>query len=110
MQRVTAKMVPCVLTMDQKRAHMEACQELKEQLEIDPEMFSKVITGDETKQQSSQWKHPGSPRPKKARPVLSSLKMMLICLFDVKVIILKGSLRFPWQKLILRLNMAQCWG
>ncbi|GFY22806.1 hypothetical protein TNCV_2180671 [Trichonephila clavipes] len=39
-----------------------------------------IITGDEswvygydaeTKQQSSQWKTPGSPRPKKARPVRS---------------------------------------
>lgn len=33
----------------------------------------------ETKQQSSQWKHHGSPRPKKACQVRSAIKTMLIC-------------------------------
>ena len=36
----------------------------------------------ETKLQSSQWKSPGSPRPKQARRQKSKLKMMLICFFD----------------------------
>lgn len=68
-RRIAAKMVPRILTAEQKQARVETCQELKQQLDIDPDMFSKVITGDETwcyayepetKQQSSQWKHPGS--------------------------------------------------
>jgi len=55
-----------------------------------------VITGDEsivyaydpeTKLQSSQWKSPGSPRPKKASMQKSKLKMMLICFFDQEGII-----------------------
>jgi len=51
-------------------------QELKNQIESDPNFLSKVITGDEilyygydpeTKEASSQWKTPTSPRPKKGR-------------------------------------------
>ena len=62
MKRVAAKYV---LTADQKQSRVDACHELKEHLEIDPDLFSKVITGDEswcyaydpeTKQQSSEWK------------------------------------------------------
>ena len=58
-----------------------------------------VITGDEswvygydpeTKQQSSQWKIPTSPRPKKARQVKSNLKSMIITFFDIKGIVIKN--------------------
>lgn len=38
-------------------------------------------------QMSSQWKHRGSPRPKKARQVRSVIKTMLICFFDVQGIV-----------------------
>ncbi|KAJ8948683.1 hypothetical protein NQ318_004471 [Aromia moschata] len=64
------------------------------QLEIDPDFLPKVITGDEswcysydpeTKQQSSQWKRPLSPRPKKFQ-VKSNINTMLICFFDAKSI------------------------
>ena len=41
----------------------------------------------ETKLQSSQWKSPGSPRPKKARMQKSKLKTMLICFFDQEGIV-----------------------
>ncbi|GFG37126.1 hypothetical protein Cfor_05787 [Coptotermes formosanus] len=50
-----------------------------------------VITGDEswvcgydpeTRAQSSQWKAPGSPRPKKARQVRRKVKVMLTIFFD----------------------------
>jgi histone-lysine N-methyltransferase SETMAR len=66
------------------------CKELKDQARDDPNFISKVITGDEswvygydpeTKQQSSQWKSPNSPRPKKARRVRSNVKSMLIVFF-----------------------------
>jgi len=55
--------------------------------------LSRVITGDEswvygydteTKQQSSQWKSPTSPRPKKVRQAKHNVKSMIITFFDVK--------------------------
>ena len=36
----------------------------------------------ETKRQSSQWKHAGSPRPKKARQSKSTHKLLMIPFFD----------------------------
>jgi histone-lysine N-methyltransferase SETMAR len=60
--------------------------------------LSWIITGDEswvygydseTKQQSSQWKSPYSPRPKKARQVKGKVKSMLIIFFDIKRIVHK---------------------
>ena len=50
---------------------MEECQEQRKQLVIDPEMFSKVITGEkkwcygydpETKWQNGKWKAPRIPK------------------------------------------------
>jgi len=68
MRRVAAKFVPHVLTVDQKQSCMDACREVKEHLEIDPE----------TKQQSSEWKSSNSPRPKSAQRLKSNVKTMLI--------------------------------
>jgi len=48
MKRVAAKLVPHVLTADQKQSQVDAWRDLKEHLEIDPDLFSKVITGDES--------------------------------------------------------------
>ena len=57
----------------------------------DGNVLKKVITGDEswvngydpeTKQQSSQWKRPDEPRPKKARQSRSHVKSILIIFFD----------------------------
>jgi hypothetical protein len=75
-KRGAAKFVPHVLMAEQKQSRVDACRQLKEHLEIDPDLFSKVITGDEswcyaydpeTKQQSSEWKSSNAPCPKKAR-------------------------------------------
>jgi len=41
----------------------------------------------ETKQESSQWKGPTSPRPKKWRQVRSKTKVMLLAFFDFEVIV-----------------------
>ncbi|KAJ4438669.1 hypothetical protein ANN_14616 [Periplaneta americana] len=35
------------------------------------------------KRQSNEWKHPGSPRPKKVRPTQSAVKVMFIVAYDV---------------------------
>ena len=76
MRRISARFVPRLLSDDQKALRVSACRELKQQARDDPNFTSNIITGDETwvyvydletKQQSSQWKSPNSPRPKKAR-------------------------------------------
>jgi len=41
----------------------------------------------ETKQASSQWKTPNSPKPKKARQVRSNVKIMLISFFNANGIV-----------------------
>ncbi|XP_078050780.1 histone-lysine N-methyltransferase SETMAR-like [Augochlora pura] len=57
----------------------------------DPDLLKRVTTSDEswvyghdveTKAQSSQWKSPGEPRPKKARQVCSNVKVLLTVFFD----------------------------
>jgi len=96
MHRVAAKFVPRLLTPEQKEHHVAICQELRHRAVDDPSFISRVITGDETwvyeydpeaKQQSSQWKSPGSPRPKKARQSRSTTKSMLIMFFDIRGIV-----------------------
>lgn len=96
MRRVAAKFASRLLTEQQKQGWVESCSSLKEEFQNDPNFFSKVITGDEswcygydpeTKQQSSQWNTPASPRPKKARQVRSNIKTMLICFFDVRGVV-----------------------
>ena len=76
MRCVAAKFVPPLLTQEQKSTGLNLCQDLKNQIESDPNFLSKVITGDkswcygydpETKQALSQWKTPTSPRPKKKK-------------------------------------------
>ncbi|GFX84360.1 mariner Mos1 transposase [Trichonephila clavipes] len=62
----------------------------------DENFLKKIITGDETwvygydpetKQQSSQWKFPSEPRPKKARQSQGNIKSMLIVFFDYEGIV-----------------------
>ena len=55
---------------------MDVCLDLLDHLEMEPEFFSRIITGDEswileydleTKRQSREWHTANSPRPKKTR-------------------------------------------
>jgi len=96
MDRVAAKFVPRLLTPEQKERRVAVCQELRQRALDDPSFMSRVITGNEswvygydpeTKQQFSQWKSPGSPRPKKARQIRSMTKSMLIVFFDIRGIV-----------------------
>ena len=89
MRKVCAKMVPRLLSEDQKTRRLHVCQDILQQLQTDATLLEKVITGDElwifeydpeTKRQSCQWKSPDSPRPKKARMQKSQVKVMLIML------------------------------
>ena len=76
MQKICAKIVPKLLSDDQKARRMQVCEDTLQNIQNGPELLTKVITGDETwvfeydpetKRQSKQWLSPGSPRPKKAR-------------------------------------------
>ena len=93
MRCVASKFAPRLLSVDQKQHRLDVCLDLKENAANDPSFLSNVIRSDETwvyaydpetKTQSSQWKSPGSPRPKKVRQVRSNIKSMLICFFDQK--------------------------
>ncbi|UYV80650.1 hypothetical protein LAZ67_19001235 [Cordylochernes scorpioides] len=81
MRRVAAKFVPKLLNCDQKQHRMNIANEMLDSVRDDPNLLQRVITGDEawvygydveTKAQSSQWKLPHEPRPKKARQVRSN--------------------------------------
>ncbi|KAJ4445629.1 hypothetical protein ANN_12311 [Periplaneta americana] len=96
MNRVAAKFVPKLLSPEQKDLRHDVAQDLVDTANTDPGFLNTVITRDEswvygydpeTKRQSSQWKHPESPRPKKARQVRSKIKVMLTVFFDVRGIV-----------------------
>jgi histone-lysine N-methyltransferase SETMAR len=87
MRKISAKMVPRILTHDQKQRRLHILSDLLR----NAEMFDRVIIGDETwcfqcereiKRQRMQWKKQNSPRPKKARTSRSQVKTMLVCFFD----------------------------
>jgi len=72
------KICSSVVDRGSKNSHLNVCYGLREQAGNDPQILSKTVTGDETwcdgydpetKQASSQWKTPNSPKPKKARQV-----------------------------------------
>lgn len=96
MRKICAKMVPRLLTDDQKTRRVNTCKDVLDQLENNTKLLENVITGDEswvfqydpeTKRQSLQWKTPSSPRPKKARMSKSRVKTMLIVFFDHRGIV-----------------------
>ena len=92
MRKISAKMVPWILTHDQKQRRLHTSSDLLR----NSQLFDRVITGDETwclqcdpktKRQSMQWKTQNSPRPKKARVFRSQVKTMLVCFFNHKGIV-----------------------
>ena len=96
MRKVCVKMVPRLLNDGQKENRVQVCQDILKQLEITPDLLSRVVTSDKswifkydplTKRQSLEWKSASSPRPKKARLFKSKIKVMLIVFFDVHGIV-----------------------
>ena len=76
-----------VLREDQKERRCHDSREMVELINSDPAVLDALVTCDEswiyyydpeTKRQSSQWKHAGSPRPKKARQSKSTHKLLMI--------------------------------
>ncbi|UYV64880.1 hypothetical protein LAZ67_3002255 [Cordylochernes scorpioides] len=96
MRRVAAKFVPKLLNCDQKQHRINIANEMLDSVCDDPNLLQRVITGDEawvygydveTKVQSSQWKLPHEPRPKKARQVRSNVKVLLTVFFDCRGVV-----------------------
>ncbi|UYV67619.1 hypothetical protein LAZ67_5001386 [Cordylochernes scorpioides] len=96
MRRVAAKFVPKLLNCGQKQHRMNIANEMLDSVRDDPNLLQRVITGDEawvygydveTKAQSSQWKLPHEPRPKKARQVRSNVKVLLTVFFDCRGVV-----------------------
>ena len=89
-------MVPKLLNEGQKERRVQVCQDVLEQLETEPNLLKRVVTGDEswifeyyplTKRRSLEWKSALSPRTKKARVFKSKTKVILIAFFDVHGIV-----------------------
>ncbi|UYV72636.1 hypothetical protein LAZ67_10000122 [Cordylochernes scorpioides] len=96
MRRVAAKFVPKLLNCDQKQHRMNIANEMLDSVRDDPNLLQRVITGGEawvygydveTKAQSSQWKLPHEPRPKKARQVRSNVKVLLTVFLDCRGVV-----------------------
>ena len=83
MKPVAAKIVPKLLIFEQKQCRMN--------INDDQDLLNKVTTANEpwvysynivSKGQSSQWRLPEKPRPKKARQVRPNVKVLLTAVFD----------------------------
>ena len=90
MRKICAKFVPRALREDQKERRCQNSREMVELINSDPAVLDALVTCDEswiycydleTKRQSSQWKHAGSPRLKKARHRKSIHKLLMITFF-----------------------------
>lgn len=97
-KKICCRFVPHSLTDDQTDCRVKHCRDMKKSAARDPDFMSCIVTGDETwcfqyepltKRQSSEWKSPESPRPKKLRMQKSRVKTLLTVFFDSKGIIHK---------------------
>jgi len=100
--KVCARWVPRQLTAEHKHKHVEICQRLLDRYKNEGEEFlSRIVTGDETwvhhyepesKRQSMEWKHLGSPAKKKFKTQPFVGKVMLTIFWDSKGPILEDYL------------------
>ena len=88
MWKICAKFVPRVLREDQKERRCHDSRKMVELINSDPPVLDDLVTCDESwiycydpDTKSSQWKHAGSPRPKKARQSKSTHKLLMIPFF-----------------------------
>jgi len=98
MRKLSAKWVPKCLNADQKRQRCQTTEQILEFFRCDPNDFlSRLVTMDgtwlyhydpETKQQSMEWRHSGSPRPKKFRVQKSARKFIASIFWDQDGILL----------------------
>ena len=98
MRRLCARWIPKILSACQKTQRVESCRRFVQRFEREGEDFlSRIVTADETwislyepesKEQSTMWKTPGSPSPKKFKVSRSTKKQMFIMFFDIQGVIL----------------------
>jgi len=97
-QKICAKLVPKIITNEQKENRRNVCLDLLERIENDKKFFKHVITGDETwtfeydpdtKRQSSEWHTSNLPRPKKAKMSKSKLKPCQFVFSAVKALFIR---------------------
>ena len=98
MNKVSARWVPRMLTDAQKKRRADISQELLNEYRADPDGFlGHIVTQDETwvhhfdpetKMQSMQWKHAGSPTPKKFKVTPSVGKVMASVFWDCDGVIM----------------------
>jgi len=90
MKKVCLKMVPRLLTPEQKEIRMNIYADILQNTENGQNFLENIITCDESwffqydpksKYQSMHWKSPSSPRQKKARHSKSKFKAMMIVFF-----------------------------
>ena len=92
--KLCARWVPRELTTEHKRKRVEICQCLLDRYNNEGEEFlSRIVTGDETwvhhyepesKTQSMEWKHTGSPMKKKFKAQPSARNVMLTVFLGLK--------------------------
>ena len=90
------------MTNDQKRSRLDISRHLLSRYEDDPgDFIDRVVSQYETwvhhfypesKMQSTQWKNPGSPPPKKFKRVPSAGKVMASVFWDSQGVIMIGYL------------------
>lgn len=98
MKKLSARWVPRLLTVDQKRVRMQISQECLDRFKSNTTDFlRRFVTTDETwvhhyipesKIQSKQWTEKGSPAPKKGKAVKSAGKVMASVFWDSKGILM----------------------
>jgi histone-lysine N-methyltransferase SETMAR len=81
MHRVATKFVPHLLTDEQIQQRVAISQELLDQANSDENFVKTIVTGDETKAQSSQWVSKTSPKPDKTLQVRSNVEGHVNCFF-----------------------------
>lgn len=98
-RRVCARWVPKELTEEHRNNRVAICQRLLDRHANEGEAFlTRIVTGDETwvhhfspesKRQSMEWKHPGSPVKKKFKRQPSAGKVMLTIFWDSQGVIME---------------------
>ncbi|GBL78224.1 hypothetical protein AVEN_42783-1 [Araneus ventricosus] len=85
------QLVPHTLTPEQMQLQFDACGDLINMADRDPNFLKTIVTGDETwclrydpkgKHHSMEWWGPGSPKSKKVQSEKSRIKTMLVAFFD----------------------------
>ena len=97
-RRLCARWIPKMPSECQKTQRVESCRRFVQRFEREGEDFlSRIVTADEmlislyepeSKEQSTMWKTPGSPSPKKFKISRFTKKQMFIMFFDIQGVIL----------------------